>query len=971
MRRITKALSVCLTLMLALATVAPAPALADSRETYSKESLSTSVLLSTSSVQTLGLPHLGDYSGNEEQIGFDTLYGLGNRQWTYNGETPGESYSKDYKSYQHGASTIDGKDRPWFSDPTKIDTGLSWDSKGTKDLHAANLKGADPFQVIGDGLNNLLTNLTIGINSIVIFPVDLLVKLVNIDITSLLQMLNYKALNDAMNAVFIGKGLSSPALMLAVVIFLLGLVAMVWKYMTSGSQALSAIKGEIGAMILAMILVGVSTSGAYTTIVSTLSNFSARAVDSINGNSGGSAALFSYQTGRSGEDSEKTLLGMVHKASVDAMVRGKLGLPSNELVLWDGTEETTQRNWNMSKADMQALVRDISGGDQNIFRVKTSRGEGEGTYTDADLGYWYYATLSGVDPTNPYGETNGRARAYAGNTDRLYYMADLLAGIDAKTGGSSKAQTLMRNIKGSGGASGELIMVALSNISLFFALLFPAVFALFGKLLFNAGIVLIPAMPVLILIPSLRTYAKQILGTWITSVLKMILGQIIIYLIIFISATLSGSGGLGALINIVVMVVIAKQAPIFLSRLNQNLSSKFDQLEAARTVDQGFSRYANRVQGNHSVLSNANALLNKRDKLNELKGNALTKQAQYKDNFSNADKLQSDLDEYNNWRMWKNPDEKKGDGAQSGESDESSELETRKVGEVIDLKTGKTAVEGVEMPVSDLPDHVDDSEILDPIHAGFSKKNYAENLARTDADEKVIAGAKKLDETRDKLLKRQDKLSDDVSKIRDALGANKIARGTAKVALTAAAMTPQGKVLADKILDLEAKRLQNVREDGFWKPVGAYYDFKARRFDKKSGNIRFRDDDGNLHVGSALKVDRDIRETDKKKWDSEVKIARGNHNEAMHRDAQYRARDAIKKNRESLKTHNGGKAEENIETSKESADKAKDSLDKIKSGDKESSSSSASSKETSSSGSTKTFKFTSYNGGKNDDSPRR
>lgn len=965
MRRITKTLSVCLTLMLALATVAPAPALADSRETYSKESLSTSVLLSTSSVQTLGLPYLGDYSGNEEQIGFDTLYGLGNRQWTYNGETPGESYSKDYKSYTHGASTIDGRDRPWFSDPTKIDAGLSWDSKGTKDLHAANLKGADPFQVLADGLNNLLTNLTIGLNSIVIFPIDLLVKIVNIDITSLLQMLNYKALNDAMNAVFIGKGLSSPALMLAVVIFLLGLVAMVWKYMANGSQALSAIKGEIGAMILAMILVGVSASGAYTTIVSTLSSFSARAVDSINGNSGGSAALFSYQTGRSGEDSEKTLLGMVHKASVDAMIRGKLGLPSNELVLWDGTEETTQRNWNMSKADMQALVRDISGGDQNVFRVKTSRGEGEGTYTDADLGYWYYATLSGVDPTNPYGETNGRARAYAGNTDRLYYMADLLAGIDAKTGGSSKAQTLMRNIKGAGGASGGLIMVALSNIALFFALLFPAVFALFGKLLFNAGIVLIPAMPVLILIPSLRSYAKQILGTWITSVLKMILGQIIIYLIIFISATLSGSGGLGALINIVVMVVIAKQAPTFLSRLNQNLSSKFDQLEVARTVDQGFSRYANRVQGNHSALSNANALLNKRDQLNELKANALTKQAQYKDNFSNADKLQSDLDEYNNWRLWKNPDEKKGNDAQS---DESSEPETSKIGEVVDFKTGKTVVEGVEMPVSDLPDHEDDSEILDPIHAGFSKTR-AENLARTDADEKIIAGAKRLDETRDKLLERQDRFSDDVSKIRDALGANKIARGAGKAALTVAAMTPQGKVLADKILDLEAKRLQNIREDGLWQPVGAYYDFKTKRFDKKSGNIRFRDDNGKLHVGSALKIDRDIRDTDKKKWDEEVGAARDNHNEARHREAKYRARDAMKKNKENLKSHDGGKVEEKRETSKESADKAKDSLDKIKSGDKESSNSSTSNKGTSSG--SRRLKFTSYDGGKNDDSPRR
>ena len=290
------------------------------------------------------------------------------------------------------------------------------------------------------------------------------------------------------------------------------------------------------------------------------------------------------------------------------------------------------------------------------------------------------------------------------------------------------------------------------------------------------------------------------------------------------------------------------------------------------------------------------------------------------------------------------------------------------------------------MSASDLPDHEDDSEILDPIHAGFSNRGYAENLARTDADEKVIAGARKLDEARDKLLERQNKLSSDVSKIRESLESNKafrVGKGIGKGALAVAAMTPQGKVLADKILDLEAKRLQNIREDGFWQPVGAYYDFKAKRFDKKTGNITFKDDNGNLHVGSALKIDRDIRETDKKKWDKEVGEAKKRHLESNRRDLKYKKAAANKKNSENIKVAKGGdsKTKENIETSKESADKAKDSIDKIKSGDKETSSSSKSdssnSKESSSSNKetsnrpAKKPRFNVIEGGKHDNSPRR
>lgn len=570
----------------------------------------------------LGTP--GDISGFSDsavQIGFDTLYGLSSRSWSYNGETPGEDYSKDYKDYIKGTQWIDGKERVWYNDPTQIDAGLAWSSDGTKDLHAKNILSTslskDFAGIVSSGPFNVLA----AINQVLAYPTDLFIYIANIDVTGLLNILHWESFNNAVKTMFIGDGLNSPVLILAIVIFLIGLAAMVTKYITSGGQALSAIGGEIATMFLAMFILAIAVNGTYTNLVTTFSNFTISLTQSINVAGDESAtSLYTYQTGDTTTDAAKTQIGLTAKTYVDMVIKSRLGYSVDELKLWDDTEQTTQENWGISKSDMQDIVKKISGGDINTFMVKTSDGTSNGTYTTGDLGYWYYATLSGADPSNPYTIKNGKVVINNGNAnERMYYMADLLAAIDAKTGGSAKAQTIMSNLSNSGYDWAGMFLCCLVTIFLTLSLVFPTMFTLFGKVLFNVGIIFIPIMPVLILIRQTRDYAKKMLNTWLVSAIKMVVGQIIVYLILYMSVAVSASGSVGMIIDILILFAFSKYVPLFISRINQTVSNNFDQLEFARRADQSFGSFASKVYGNRGFAKNMNSIASMRDQMREKK----------------------------------------------------------------------------------------------------------------------------------------------------------------------------------------------------------------------------------------------------------------------------------------------------------------------------------------------------------------
>lgn len=568
------------------------------------------------------------------KIGLDNLYGVSTRMTTYSGETPnpvsdsnGEGVGiSDLQNYPHVSvnTSIFGYWRTWWNDPTAISEDLEWSDKSTKDIHGMTLAGS--HSSLGGILENAAGlwayNLAIGITTLSNAISGTLVHLANIDLTWLTEQAQLDQLSKAINSIFIqSNGQLSPLIIIALVIFIGSLVALVVKRMMSGTASFKEIGQEFAYLFLSFILAGACLSGGLLSVSKSMSTASSGLIGGLTNSTDGDLGLFSYETGNPTEDANYTEVALLSKPCIDGIIKNQFGYSVSELVLYDDANpDITEQNWGISATRMKEIIASLNwSGDGSVFVISNEE-QGLSSYSNyANLGYFWYANCSDTDVKDPFDVKNGivtrNTPSQALGSGNLY-IADLMAAIDADTGGSSKARQVLNNFEsGYNDWIGVLPILLVSGI-MPFAIGFAAVYSLVARVFFVIGILAVAVMPVLLLTPikGIRGFAKQFVFTWLTSGLKMVLGLALVFICISMSAIFSSGGAIGQFIDIAFLIGMAILGPKIFAAFNSAISSTAigrNQLGFMKTLDGKVNGFASKDRGFNAMKANRQALKDK------------------------------------------------------------------------------------------------------------------------------------------------------------------------------------------------------------------------------------------------------------------------------------------------------------------------------------------------------------------------
>lgn len=566
-----------------------------------------------------------DIKNSSPSIGLDSLYGVENRHTVYNGEVPSkDDYNGDYKDKpSESSANIDSTIRNWWNGPWKISSKLTWDNSTTNDIHAMNL--SDKNKNINSDLTEALRSGGFTFFAFINMLLDSLVKILiyigNLDV-SFIETLDPFGLVKSITTILIGDGKTySPVLILALIVFMIGIVGIVAKRAKSGDASAMEIVQEAGMFVLAMILVGVSINGGYDKLFNATTQFSTKIISNLGMSTGSKNALFEYDTGNTTSDVNNSMNAMTSKNFVDLIISQEFGYSVNELDLYgDGVD--TQALWGIDADKMKWIVNNVSGdGSTNIAAVSTG---GTDNSDSPNLGYFWYAAASGVDNTDPFTDDDGKLTINSASTDRVLYVTDILSAIDAEAGGSAKAQDIMRHMSYTSYNWLEMLSITLVTASMIYALALVAIISLSGKLIFNLGFFAIPILPILILVPSMRDTAKKAFNTWINSAIKMVLAQAMMMIIIYTSAAIcSGANVSSYVVDIIVLILFGRFSPVILTKINTAVSSGREQLDFTRNIDSRLASAASTfsrrtaADNNRNISQRNKELEDNRNKMND------------------------------------------------------------------------------------------------------------------------------------------------------------------------------------------------------------------------------------------------------------------------------------------------------------------------------------------------------------------
>lgn len=569
------------------------------------------------------------------KIGLDNLYGVSFRMTSYSGETPnptsdsnGEGVGiSDLQNYPHVSvnTSIFGYWRTWWNDPTAISEDLEWSDKSTKDIHGMTLAGSHSSfgGVLENAAGAWAYTLAIGITTLSNAISGTLVHLANIDLTWLTEQAQLDSLSKAINDIFIqSNGQLSPLIIIALVIFIGSLVALIIKRVMSGTASFKEIGQEFGYLFLSFIIAGACLSGGLLSVSKSMSIASSGLIGGLtNSTDGGDLSLFSYETGNPTENANYTEVALLSKPCIDGIIKNQFGYSVSELVLYDDSNsDITEKNWGISATRMKEIIASLNwSGDGSVFVITNEEQGLSSTAGYANLGYFWYANCSDTDVKDPFDIKNGvvtrNTPSQALGSGNLY-IADLMAAIDADTGGSSKARQVLSNFEsGYNDWIGVLPILLVSGI-MPFAIGFAAIYSLIARVFFVIGILAVAVMPVLLLTPirGIRGFAKQFVFTWLTSGLKMVLGLALVFICISMSAIFSSGGAIGQFIDIAFLIGMAILGPKIFAAFNSAVSSTAigrNQLGFMKTLDGKVNGFANKDRGFNALKANRQALKDK------------------------------------------------------------------------------------------------------------------------------------------------------------------------------------------------------------------------------------------------------------------------------------------------------------------------------------------------------------------------
>lgn len=539
----------------------------------------------------------GDLSGFGEgttKIGFDTLYGTTQRDTTYSGEVP-NSDPGQWGEYPHlFGNWIDGRWRMWEEKPEFLLTGstddvnndLSWKSGKTKDLHAYLLvshSNVGVFDGFLKGLGGMSFAAASAFNAPFSWILKLFISFANFDVNAIASnsdLLDNLAKTISRLFTIDDNGNISPVLVVALAVFMIGLAALIVRRIR-GSGSAHELGKEIVMLILSFVLIGVSFiggQGGYSRLIQSMGTLTTSLTEGIAGSEQDDIELFRYDTDNANADLNNYMGGLTAKGYIDTVIQSQFGYPVDELELWnDNNADVSQKNWGISTDEMKTIVRNIGGetGDQNLFAVSTSANGTESNSNAPNIGYWWYAVTSGIDPSNPFEVSDGKIITHKCDPKQGVFIMDLMAAIHAKTSGNpssvgyTKTEKIVDTFYSHDWKWAEMFVQVLITIMLVLAIFFLSIASFIFKIIFNIGFIIIPILPILLLIKKTRGMARKLLFSWVSSAIIFILCLICMCAILFTSSALSSKGFVGILVDMALLGAAAFAAP----RLVQALMS--------------------------------------------------------------------------------------------------------------------------------------------------------------------------------------------------------------------------------------------------------------------------------------------------------------------------------------------------------------------------------------------------------------
>lgn len=547
-------------------------------------------------------------------IPFSMLYGSWFKSSSYSGEG-NRNNSKTTKSpYEASPSTINGWNRFWvqgkdeaYSDSEGTFTSLWGDSMLSEkedfdDLHMYNIcnpkGGSNLITDLGDTANTFFALVCSFFHSINTGICNICINVANFDVGDLANKIGMKQMNNTLAKLLLAdNGNISPLLIIAIMAFIFGLVGIVFGYLRQGSASIKQLVTEVAFLFLACVCFGMANNGGLYSMQSTLTNAVTSATSSIATEGSDTATLYTSESGDGLRDTKNTQMASLQKPYIDAVIRSQFGVSVSELDL---------ENSKWGGVDVGYINRNLVNNVEGIDAITVSTGDSD--HVSHNLGYYWYACSSGLNPNYPYPINTKNFEFNRTGTSGAGFIGDFLAAVNhqgnAETGQKCTAimQALNRN------AQPGLLLVVIDILEVLMVITIGSlcIYNLTSKFIFGIGIIAFPIMPILLLIKNTRSLAKQVLMTWVISLLKIAIASAMITFVIAMTAKLidvDAGGILGVVLAAIFLIVMFKAIPAVMSYLTRMLTRLGGgQLEAVNAMDRWcdknmFQKQANAFQG--------------------------------------------------------------------------------------------------------------------------------------------------------------------------------------------------------------------------------------------------------------------------------------------------------------------------------------------------------------------------------------
>lgn len=581
-------------------------------------------------------PDLGVYpfnSKNFKSAPLTEIWGPSKSMTKYMGEIPVSlSEEDDLKAFRvQNSGTIDGVERPWGKD-----SGLkAGDIKPEhKDLHIRAMAEYTDASILSVGVYYVAYALYF----IAGLGLKILFILKDVDMKMILDAFGASGeVQNTINSLFLisDNGDMSPFLVIMIFLFMLSLVGVIYQAM-KGEKAFGFAMREFSILLLAGLVAGLSLSqSSQLTVAKWGVNLSTDLSNTIVSSATKDAELFTYDTGTPFTDGNMTQIALLEKPSVDSFIASQFGVPVADLAIKDKNGSYTK---NFGKDVGKAIEATFKSGD---FGIDAGKGEVH------NLGYYWWVANSNVASKNPI---KGQSKIKNASNDRYLYIIDFLNNARDLASKNKEDKVVAKIDKISSSlsspdwisASVSLFLISILKVSLLYAFFLPIIFLSIGKIIVSVGTFGVPVLPGLILVKKTRKKARELVKTYLLGFFRYIVGLVIVNLIVCTVASIASQGNSGIIVASVMAIIIARLIPKIMKEINMQVARNDSGF--MRGINQGFSKYANKVESNRSGFLKNRVKFGKDGKLTKGEGDKPSEGLK-KTSGNTTDKISNDEEE--------------------------------------------------------------------------------------------------------------------------------------------------------------------------------------------------------------------------------------------------------------------------------------------------------------------------------------